>query len=67
MEEISKVRVDVGSAQEICWKGQGRMDKQDFSLFYSGPREPRERTGRYGTGFIINAQIRKKPSFFQAS
>jgi hypothetical protein len=67
MEEIGKVRVDVVSAQEIRRKGQKRMDKNDFSLFYSGPRE---RTGQYGTGFIINAKIRvkkKKPSLFLAS
>jgi len=38
------------------WQGEGIIDKKDFSLFYSGPKE---RTGRYGTGFIINAKIRK--------
>jgi len=27
-----------------------------ISLFYSGPKE---RKGRYGTGFIINAKMRK--------
>ena len=55
MEEIGKVRVDVVAVQEIRWQGQGRIDK-DFSLFYSGPKE---RAGRYGTGFIIHAKMRK--------
>jgi nitrogen regulatory protein PII len=55
MEEISKARVDVVTVQEIHWQGQGRIDKKDFSLFYSGPKQ---RTGSYETGFIINAKIR---------
>jgi len=42
--------------QGIGWQGHGRVDKKDFSLFYSGPKE---RTGGYGTGFIINAKMRK--------
>ena len=56
MEEIGKARVDVVAVQEIRWQGQGRIDKKDFSLFYSGPKE---RTGRFGTGFIINAKMKK--------
>ena len=56
MEEIGKARVDVVALQEIRWQGQGRIDKKDFSLFYS---EPKERTGCYGTGFIINAKMKK--------
>jgi hypothetical protein len=56
MEEIGKARVDVVAVQEILWQGQGRIDKKDFSHFYSGPKE---RTGRYGTRFIINAKMRK--------
>jgi exonuclease III len=56
MEEICKARVDVVAVQEIRWEGQGRIDKKDFSLFYSGSIE---RTGCYGTGFIINAKMRE--------
>jgi exonuclease III len=61
MEEIGKARVDVMAVQESRWQGQGRIDK-DFSLFYSGPKE---RTGRYGTGFIINAKMRKRSLSFE--
>jgi len=60
MEEISKARVDVVPVQEIRWQGQRRIDKKDFSPFYSGPKE---RTGRYGTGFIINAKMRKSQEY----
>jgi hypothetical protein len=56
MEEIGKARVDVVAVQEIRWQAQGSIDNKDFSFFYSGPKE---RTGRYGTGFIISAKMRK--------
>ena len=56
MEEISKARVDIVAVQEICWQGQGRIDRKDFSLIYMGPKK---RTGRYGTGFITNAKMGK--------
>jgi len=56
MEEFGKARVGVVAVQEIQWQRQGRIDKKDYSLFYSGLKE---RTGRYGTGFIINAKMRK--------
>jgi exonuclease III len=59
VEEIGNARVDVVAVQEIRWQGQGRIDKKDTSLFYSGPKE---RTGRYGTGVIINSKMSK--SFF---
>jgi exonuclease III len=64
MEEIGKARVDVVAVQEIRLQGQGRIDKKDFSLFYIGPKE---RTGRNGTGFIINTKNEEKFSFFRAS
>ena len=62
MEELGKARVDIVAVQEIRWQGQGRIDKKDFSLFYSGPKE---RTGRYGTGFIVSAKIRKSLLAFE--
>jgi hypothetical protein len=49
MEEIGKARVDVVAVQEIRWQGQGRIDKEDFSLSYSGPKE---RTGRCGQDLL---------------
>jgi endonuclease/exonuclease/phosphatase family metal-dependent hydrolase len=55
MEEIGKAKVDVVAVQEIRWQGQGRTDEKYFSLFYGGPKD---RTGRYGKGFTVNAKIR---------
>ena len=62
MEELGKDGVDVVPVQEIRWQGQGKIDKKDFSLFYSGPKE---RTRRYGTGFIVSAKIRKSLLAFE--
>ena len=53
MEEIGKARLDVVAVQVIRWQRQGRIDKKEFFLFYSGPKE---RTDRYWTGFIIKMQ-----------
>jgi hypothetical protein len=38
MEDMGKARVHVVAVQEIRWKGQGRIDKKDFSPFYSAPK-----------------------------
>ena len=54
--EMEKFGINVLALQEIRWVGHGRIDKKDFSMFFSGPKT---RTGQCGTGFIIDAQIRK--------
>jgi len=56
MELVGKATVDVVAVQEIRWQRRGRIDKKDFSLFYSGSKE---RTRRYWIGFIVNSKIRK--------
>jgi len=57
MEEIGKARVNVVVVQEIRWQGPRRIDKKDFSRLYNGPKE---KTGRYGTGLIVNEKMRKR-------
>lgn len=54
--EILKFKCDVVGLQEIRWQGNGQIDKPEYSLVYSGPEE---RTGQYGTGFIITREIRR--------
>jgi hypothetical protein len=53
--EILKYVMDVMALQEITWRGHGRVDKKNYSLFYSGPETV---TGQYGTGFIINSKMK---------
>jgi endonuclease/exonuclease/phosphatase family metal-dependent hydrolase len=54
--EILKYGMDVVALQEIRWRGHGRVNKNNYSLFYSGPET---RTGQYGTGFIINTKVKR--------
>jgi hypothetical protein len=49
-DEARKFKINILAIQET---GQGRIDKEDYSVFYSGPNS---RTGQCGTGFIIDAQ-----------
>jgi exonuclease III len=61
MEEIGNARVQVVAVQGSRLPAHGRSYKKDFSLFCSGPKE---RTGRYGARFVINAKTEEKlPSF----
>jgi len=54
MEELGKARVDVVAVQEIRWQEQGRI-----KIFSSSTVAP-VGTGRYGTGFIVSAKMRKR-------
>lgn len=54
-DEMLKHKFDIVAVQEIRWQGQGRIDKKDFTLIYSGPND---KTGQLGTGFLINKTAR---------
>jgi methyltransferase-like protein len=61
-DEARKFKINILAIQETRWPGQGRIDKRDYSVFYSGPNY---RTGQCGTGFIIDAQARKSLMCFE--
>ena len=60
--EMQKAGVNILALQEVRWVGQERIDKKDFTMFYS---EPKTRTGQGGTGFIIDSVTRKSLIYFE--
>lgn len=61
-DEARKYKINILAIQETRWPGQGRTDKQAYSLFYNGPNS---RPGWCGTGFIIDAQVCKSLMCFE--
>ena len=53
-EELQKYEIDITSIQEVRWKGYGRINKPQFTGYYSGA----EKQGEQGAGFIVTKKLR---------
>jgi hypothetical protein len=57
--ETQKFQIEIAALEEIHWTGEGRTDKRDYILIYSGPEE---RTGHLDTGFMIHYKLKLSTS-----
>lgn len=55
-KEMNKYKMEIIALQEIRWKEEGKIDKENYTMFYGG--EPKQ--GRNGTGFMISKKFRDK-------
>ncbi|XP_055378261.1 craniofacial development protein 2-like [Condylostylus longicornis] len=62
--EMAKYKIDLMALQEIRWANEGKIEKPQYTLFYSGSA-PGRRTGLYGTGFMINKKIKSTVMAFE--
>jgi exonuclease III len=55
-DEVLKLGIDLLALHEIRWQGHGEINKNNFTVIYSGPEN---RTGQNGAGFIISRKIKE--------
>ncbi|CAG9573517.1 unnamed protein product [Danaus chrysippus] len=53
---LCRYNLDLIALQEVRWSGTGQIEKQNFTLYYSGATKQ----GLYGTGFMVGRKL--KPS-----
>lgn len=55
-KEMKQYKIKILALQEIRWEGEGRMDVDEYTLFYGGENK----RGKNGTGFIVDKKIRER-------
>lgn len=54
--KAAKYKIDILALQETRWDGAGRVDKKNFSMFYTVEST---KSGQRGAGFVLNKRILK--------
>ena len=62
-KETLKCNVNITAVQEVQWKDSGKINKKNFTFFYSGSER---KQGEYGTGFIVDAKTKQFVIGFEA-
>jgi exonuclease III len=52
--EMERNKIDILALQEMRWQGQGRIDKQKYTVLHS---RAEYRTGQLGKGFMITSMM----------
>ena len=55
-EETLEYNVNITAVQEVPWKDSGKINKKNFTFFYSGSER---KQGEYGTEFIVHAKTKQ--------
>ena len=55
-EQMLSTQIHIIALQELRWKGQGQINKNKYSLYYSCSQQ---RMGQLGTGFMVIKEVEK--------
>lgn len=54
-DQLKRYRVDIAAVQETRWAEEGEARYTNYTLYYSGHRDPNKNYG--GTGFLISSRL----------
>ncbi|KAI4459498.1 endonuclease/exonuclease/phosphatase superfamily [Holotrichia oblita] len=60
--EMKRYKIDITCLQEIRWSGQGKIEKKEYEMWYSGE----DRKGYRGIAFLLQGKIKNKVMDFKA-
>ena len=61
-EETLKYNVNITAVQQVRWKDSGKINKKNFTFFYS---ESERTQGEYGMGFIVDTKTKQSVIRFE--
>jgi len=62
LDQIDKYKIGITAIQEVCWIGQGVLEKRDHVLFYSCDRKQH----LLGVGFVVKKNFKHLVMDFKA-